>query len=92
MALSGLYLASTHFNFSQRLWNAASDTHCFSSIVCRNFPVDEILLLAIPALIAGNGVVIKPSEVAPLSGERAVLALARGLSDHPGLVGLVQVS
>lgn len=55
-----------------------------------NFPVDEILLLAIPALIAGNGVVIKPSEVAPLSGERAVLALARGLSDHPGLVGLVQ--
>lgn len=33
-----------------------------------NFPVDEILLLALPALAAGNTVVVKPSEVTPLCG------------------------
>ncbi|EOD10296.1 putative alcohol dehydrogenase [Emiliania huxleyi CCMP1516] len=53
-----------------------------------NFPVDEILLLAIPALAAGNAVVVKPSEVAPLSGQAAVEALQAGLPS--GLVGLVQ--
>ena len=33
-----------------------------------NFPADEILLLALPALMAGNTVIVKPSEVAPLTG------------------------
>jgi acyl-CoA reductase-like NAD-dependent aldehyde dehydrogenase len=53
-----------------------------------NFPVDEILLLALPALAAGNAVVIKPSEVAPLAGAASVAALQAKLP--PGLVGLVQ--
>jgi len=30
-----------------------------------NYPVEEIVLLSIPALIAGNAIVIKPSEVVP---------------------------
>ena len=56
-----------------------------------NYPVDEILILAVPALIAGNAVVIKPSEVAPLSGAAAARCLTDGLGAlHPGLVGLVQ--
>ena len=53
-----------------------------------NFPCDEILLLALPALAAGNAVVVKPSEVAPLVGARTVGALQSMLP--PGVVGLVQ--
>lgn len=53
-----------------------------------NFPVDEILLLALPALAAGNAVVIKPSEVVPLCGARVASALQAVLPT--GLVGLVQ--
>ena len=30
-----------------------------------NYPVEEIVLLRVPALIAGNSVVVKPSEVGP---------------------------
>ena len=56
-----------------------------------NYPVEEIVLLSIPALIAGNAVVIKPSEVVPLSGQKVVTALSTELNaQFPGLVGLVQ--
>ena len=56
-----------------------------------NYPVEEIVLLSIPALIAGNAIVIKPSEVVPLSGAEVVGALKAGLNDEfPGLVHLVQ--
>ena len=57
-----------------------------------NFPVDEILLLALPALAAGNTVVVKPSEVTPLSGAATVNALRRGLSaaGHEGVCQLLQ--
>jgi len=56
-----------------------------------NYPVEEIVLLSIPALIAGNAVVIKPSEVVPLSGEKVVKALIAGLNgEFPGLVNLLQ--
>ena len=54
-----------------------------------NYPVEEIVLLSIPALIAGNAVVVKPSEVA-LSGA-AVVERSPGLNGAwPGLVNLVQ--
>jgi len=41
-----------------------------------NFPVDEILLLALPALAAGNTVIVKPSEVVPETGGLTVTTLA----------------
>jgi acyl-CoA reductase-like NAD-dependent aldehyde dehydrogenase len=44
-----------------------------------NFPVDEILLLALPALASGNAVVVKPSEVTPLCGQEVVQALQAAL-------------
>ena len=47
-----------------------------------NFPADEILLLALPALVAGNCVIVKPSEVAPLCGATVVGALASNLPAH----------
>jgi len=53
-----------------------------------NFPADEILLLALPALAAGNTVVVKPSEVVPLTGSLVVNALVEGLPD--GVVSLLQ--
>ena len=56
-----------------------------------NYPVEEIVLLSIPALIAGNAVVIKPSEVVPLAGAEVAGAFIAGLNDRfAGLVGLVQ--
>ena len=47
-----------------------------------NFPCDEILLLVLPALASGNTVIVKPSEVTPLSGAITVQALASVLPDH----------
>ena len=41
---------------------------------------------AVPALLAGNGVIIKPSEVTPLAVRRAMAAMARALPD-----GILQV-
>lgn len=53
-----------------------------------NFPCDEILLLALPALGSGNTVIIKPSEVAPETGALTVTTLASVLP--PGVLQLVQ--
>jgi succinate-semialdehyde dehydrogenase / glutarate-semialdehyde dehydrogenase len=47
-----------------------------------NFPVDEILLLALPALASGNAVVVKPSEVTPLCGKEVVQALQKHLAKY----------
>lgn len=47
-----------------------------------NYPVDEILLLALPALAAGNTVIVKPSEVTPECGALTVQALAAALPDN----------
>ena len=52
-----------------------------------NFPVEEIVLLSIPALVAGNAIVVKPSEVVPLSGKVVVGCLMEGLNNSfPGTV------
>lgn len=53
-----------------------------------NFPVDEILLLALPALGSGNTVIVKPSEVAPDTGAYVVNTLASALP--PGVLQLAQ--
>jgi len=47
-----------------------------------NFPIDEILNLALPALAAGNTVIVKPSEVVPMCGQLVVDALASALPEH----------
>lgn len=52
-----------------------------------NFPADEILLLSIPALIAGNAVIVKPSEVTPLTGQIVVECLQAALPS--GVVNLL---
>jgi acyl-CoA reductase-like NAD-dependent aldehyde dehydrogenase len=53
-----------------------------------NFPADEILLLTLPALMAGNTVVVKPSEVTPLTGKAVVECLQEALP--PGVIMLLQ--
>jgi acyl-CoA reductase-like NAD-dependent aldehyde dehydrogenase len=53
-----------------------------------NFPVALPLRTLIPALVAGNAVIFKPSEVTPRSGELLV-SLFKDLVPE-GLVGLVQ--
>lgn len=75
-------------DFMDILEKAQEPTTFGSSIVIRealgvvvvlspwNFPVDEILLLALPALAAGNTVIVKPSEVVPQTGELTVITLA----------------
>lgn len=53
-----------------------------------NFPADEPLLLALPALAAGNSVVLKPSEVAPMTGRIVAECLQKVLP--AGVFELVQ--
>lgn len=43
------------------------------------FPAGEIPLLALPALAAGNAVIVKPSEVTPLTGALLTNAIAKAL-------------
>mmetsp|Transcript_23495 Transcript_23495/g.55537 ORF Transcript_23495/g.55537 Transcript_23495/m.55537 type:complete len:469 (-) Transcript_23495:578-1984(-) len=64
-----------------------------------NFPADEILLLALPALASGNTVIVKPSEVTPETGRMVVETLAQVLPPHvlqlaqgDGAVGAALVS
>merc|ERR1719482_1719057 len=52
-----------------------------------NYPVEEIVLL-VPALIAGNACVVKPSKVVPLSSGLVVETLRDTLPS--GLVNLLQ--
>jgi acyl-CoA reductase-like NAD-dependent aldehyde dehydrogenase len=53
-----------------------------------NFPCDEILLLTLPALASGNTVIVKPSELTPLTGALTVETLASVLP--PNVLQLVQ--
>jgi len=53
-----------------------------------NFPADEIMLLAIPALIAGNAIIVKPSEVTPLTGQMVLGAFTSVLPE--GVATLIQ--
>lgn len=53
-----------------------------------NFPADEILLLALPALAAGNTVIVKPSEVTPQTGALVVETLSSKLP--PNVLQLAQ--
>ncbi|KAL3939213.1 MAG: hypothetical protein SGBAC_006026 [Bacillariaceae sp.] len=53
-----------------------------------NYPVDEILLLALPALASGNTVIVKPSEVVPETGACLVKALQTALP--PNVIQVVQ--
>ena len=50
---------------------------------------NPLLVLALPALAAGNAVVVKPSEVTPLCGAASVGALIDGLKAYAGIVGLL---
>ena len=52
-----------------------------------NAPLNLALGDAVPALLAGNAVVVKPSEIAPLAVRRAVLAMNRALP--PGVLQVV---
>ena len=53
-----------------------------------NYPISIPIHNIVPALLAGNAVVLKPSEYAARTGARLVAALSEGLP--PDLVGLVQ--
>jgi succinate-semialdehyde dehydrogenase/glutarate-semialdehyde dehydrogenase len=59
----------------------------FRFLTLGQFPVGEIPFLAIPALVAGNAVIVKPSEVTPLSGVHLCRALASALPE-----GVLQVA
>ena len=55
-----------------------------------NYPVLEILLHLVPALVAGNAAIVKPSEVTPMSGAMIVEWLKewRGVSSDYGVIRL----
>jgi len=53
-----------------------------------NYPVDEILLLALPSLASGNTVIVKPSEVVPETGALLIRTLQTKLP--PGVLQIAQ--
>mmetsp|Transcript_19182 Transcript_19182/g.40377 ORF Transcript_19182/g.40377 Transcript_19182/m.40377 type:complete len:466 (+) Transcript_19182:389-1786(+) len=55
-----------------------------------NFPLGEIMLLALPSLASGNTVIVKPSEVVPETGALMVRTLQKVLP--PGVIQLAQGS
>ena len=66
-------------------------TLCFDTcheLTQHTVPAGEIPFLAIPALVAGNTVIVKPSEVTPLSGALFCRALASCLPE--GVLQVVQ--
>ena len=66
-------------------------TLCFDTyheLTHHTVPAGEIPFLSIPALVAGNTVIVKPSEVTPLSGALFCRALASCLPE--GVLQVVQ--
>jgi succinate-semialdehyde dehydrogenase/glutarate-semialdehyde dehydrogenase len=55
-----------------------------------NFPLGEIMLLALPSLASGNTVIVKPSEVVPETGALLVETLQKCLPE--GVIQLAQGS
>ncbi|MEU4802754.1 aldehyde dehydrogenase family protein [Actinosynnema sp. NPDC023587] len=53
-----------------------------------NFPLQQVVAKVVPALAAGNTVVLKPSELAPLTADLFAEVLA-GAGVPPGVFGLV---
>jgi succinate-semialdehyde dehydrogenase / glutarate-semialdehyde dehydrogenase len=53
-----------------------------------NYPCEELLLLTLPALASGNTVIVKPSELTPMTGAMIVQALASVLP--PNVLQLAQ--
>mmetsp|Transcript_23595 Transcript_23595/g.25130 ORF Transcript_23595/g.25130 Transcript_23595/m.25130 type:complete len:314 (+) Transcript_23595:170-1111(+) len=53
-----------------------------------NYPLGEIMLLALPSLASGNTVILKPSEVVPETGALLVKTLQKCLP--PGVLQIVQ--
>ena len=69
------------------LWSHVSCT-ISPSHQSNKFPAGEIPFLAVPALAAGNTVIVKPSEVTPLTGDMYCSALASALPE--GVLQVVQ--
>jgi len=68
-------------------WTTRMPVGVVGMITPWNFPVAIPSWKCFPALLAGNGIVIKPSELAPVSGEAFIAVLAEsGVPD-----GLIQV-
>jgi aldehyde dehydrogenase (NAD+) len=53
-----------------------------------NFPLQQLVTKVVPALLAGNTVVLKPSEVAPLTA-RIFAEIAAGAGLPPGVLNVV---
>ena len=54
-----------------------------------NYPIAVMLRKVAPALLTGNTVVVKPSEVTPLSSVEAMRLIAEEVDLPPGVLGLV---
>jgi lactaldehyde dehydrogenase/glycolaldehyde dehydrogenase len=60
-----------------------------AAITAWNFPIALFVRKVAPALVAGNAVVVKPSEIAPLSTLLLVRLLNEQLSVPPGVLNVV---
>jgi len=72
----------------KKAWHELVPRGVVGILAAWNYPFGGLFRSLWPALLTGNGVVLKPSEYSPLSGAWFAEQLAAGLP--PGLVGVVQ--
>ena len=79
---------STHLLKTKKAYSTYKPRGVIGLITPWNYPLELTIGEAIPALMAGNGVVIKPSEVTPLSATTAA-RIAEDAGLPAGLLGVV---
>lgn len=72
----------------KKAWHELVPRGVVGILAAWNYPFGGLFRSIWPALLTGNGVVLKPSEYSPLSGAWFAEQLAHGLPE--GLVGVVQ--
>jgi acyl-CoA reductase-like NAD-dependent aldehyde dehydrogenase len=79
------------FPWSQNLGNSLIEREPFGVVACItpwNFPLHQIVLKVVPALLAGNTVVLKPSELTPRT-TRLICEAIDQAGFPPGVVNVV---
>src|SRR5882757_1053384 len=71
MTIESMAGVAEAFSWSEEIANSLivrESIGVVGAIVPWNFPIQQIVTKVVPALLAGNSVVLKPAEVAPLAG------------------------
>lgn len=81
---------STGVVVTKRAWKQYEPLGVVAVISPWNFPFMLPALPTVAALVAGNAVIVKPSEIAPRSGRLLGEILQGALADFPGLIQVIE--